>query len=411
MDMLVSQNKFDGIRSVKLGPVRFVARQLPIQLSLLNPHQSPTAIIPTYGKIVDANFLRTTIQDFIRTDDVFVPEFLQGIILCGARDSDIVRDGPLIELLQEWANKWIEILPPSKATAFAPGPYIVDGQALFQMWRVYDDYNLAFLNATWPSMDDARSFECVPNVPDNGRALGIIVPSRLYFQESPQLPLNGWRIAVKDNYHLQGTRTSICNRAFNNLYPPQKSTAKCLHGLQNGGVQIVGKLHLSSFALKEDPAECVDYQAPFNPRADRYQTPAGSSSGSGAAAASYDFLDITLATDRSGRRPGLWNGCFALRPSSGRVSSNGIVPLFERFDSPSIMGRDLGRFSQFISSWFEEKSDSGTSTKPLSLVIPSDFWPTSNAEQTECAGSFIAGFNVKALRVSVANTEGKMSHE
>ena len=49
--------------------------------------------------------------------------------------------------------------------------------------------------------------------------------------------------------------------------------------------------------MKEDPAECVDYQAPFNPRADGYQTPAGSSSGSGAAVASYDFLDITLATD------------------------------------------------------------------------------------------------------------------
>lgn len=137
----------------------------------------------------------------------------------------------------------------------------------------------------------------MPNVPDNDRALGIAVPSRLYFQKSPQLPLNGWRIAVKDSYHLQGTRTSICNRAFYNLYPSQKSTAKCLHGLQNDGVQIVGKLHLSSFALKEDPVECVDYQAPFNPRADGYQTPAGSSSGSGAAAASYDFLDITLATD------------------------------------------------------------------------------------------------------------------
>lgn len=54
---------------------------------------------------------------------------------------------------------------------------------------------------------------------------------------------------------------------------------------------------MASFAATEEPVECVDFQAPWNPRADGYQSPAGSSSGSGAAIASYDWLDIAIGSD------------------------------------------------------------------------------------------------------------------
>ena len=207
----------------------------------------------------------------------------------------------------------------------------------------------------------------MPATAETDHALGIAIPSRIHFPESSRWPLNGWRIAVKDNYNLQGTRTSICNRAFHDFYPPHRSTARCLQALQSVGVQILGKLHLSSFALKEDPAECVDYQVPFNPRADGYQTPAGSSSGSSAATASNDFLDITLATDSKSSEGELFTlawiliqwklqeaaddqpsgmDALPLRPFTGRVSCEGIMPLFKRIDSPSIMGRNLGGFSK-----------------------------------------------------------------
>ena len=125
-------------------------------LNLPTSRQSPATIIQTHGTVVGANFLRKTIQTYLETDDVFAQEFLQGIILLGASHSDIVLDDPLVELLREWGNKWIEVIPPSKASAFAPGPYIVDNQALFQIWKIYDDYNFAFLKATWPSMDNPR---------------------------------------------------------------------------------------------------------------------------------------------------------------------------------------------------------------------------------------------------------------
>jgi len=128
-------------------------------------------------------------------------------------------------------------------------------------------------------------------------ALGVAVPSRLYFARSKERPLDGVRIAIKDMYHLNGLRTSVCNRAYHDLYPPRTDTAVCVRLLTSLGAIVVGKTHLSSFAWKEEPTECVDYPAPFNPRADGYQSPAGSSSGSGAAIASYEWLDFTLGSD------------------------------------------------------------------------------------------------------------------
>lgn len=63
--------------------------------------------------------------------------------------------------------------------------------------------------------------------------------------------------------------------------------------------------------------DAVDYPTAFNPRGDGYQSPAGSSSGSAAAVAAYDWLDCALGTDTSGsgRRPAIANGVWQFRPS------------------------------------------------------------------------------------------------
>lgn len=109
--------------------------------------------------------------------------------------------------------------------------------------------------------------------------------------------LRGWRIAVKDNFQIQHVRRSACNRAYYELYPPAQETAACIQALYDEGAVVVGTTKLASFAATEEPVECIDWQAPFNPRADRYQSPAGSSSGSGAAIAAYEWLDIAIGSD------------------------------------------------------------------------------------------------------------------
>lgn len=110
-------------------------------------------------------------------------------------------------------------------------------------------------------------------------------------------PLMGLRVAIKDNYHLRGTRTSLDNRAYYESNPIQNVTAPILSRLINVGAHIVGKAHLSAFAMMEHPTQSVDYQAPFNSREDGYPIAGGSSGGNAAAVAAYDWLDLSICSD------------------------------------------------------------------------------------------------------------------
>lgn len=119
---------------------------------------------------------------------------------------------------------------------------------------------------------------------------------------------------------------------------------------------------------REEPTEAVDYHAPFNPRADGYQSPAGSSSGSVAAIAADEWLDFTVAEDTSGsgRRPAAANGCFQYRPTHDLVDLGGMWPTFLQFDTPVILSRDLTKFASVASLWCNLESNPGA----LGVAVP-----------------------------------------
>lgn len=97
----------------------------------------------------------------------------------------------------------------------------------------------------------------------------------------------------------------------------------------------MGLTKLSSMIAREEPTDAVDFQTAFNPRGDGYQSPAGSSSGSAVAVASYDWLDCAIGTDTSGsgRRPALVNGIFQFQPSHDLIPLEDMVPTFLRFEA------------------------------------------------------------------------------
>jgi len=132
---------------------------------------------------------------------------------------------------------------------------------------------------------------------DRDGFLQVAVASSLKSRNCLDKPLAGVRVVVKDNFHLQGLKVSLCNRAYYDTYPPSENTAVCLQRLIDLGATIIGQAKLNSFGVWEEPTEYIDYQAPWNPRADGYQSPGGSSTGSGAAIAAYDWLDIGIGSD------------------------------------------------------------------------------------------------------------------
>lgn len=149
-------------------------------------------------------------------------------------------------------------------------------------------------------------FKALDVTSSSQQALQVAVPSRMCFAASPVRPLNGMRVAVKDVFDIKGMRTSLSSRAYLELQRPSEETAKAIRNLVEAGSLIIGSTKLCSLISKEDPTEAVDYSAPFNARADGYQSPNGSSSGSAAAIGAYDWLDVAIGTDSMPVVKGPW---------------------------------------------------------------------------------------------------------
>jgi Asp-tRNA(Asn)/Glu-tRNA(Gln) amidotransferase A subunit family amidase len=105
-------------------------------------------------------------------------------------------------------------------------------------------------------------------------------------------------VAVKDIFDLKGVRTAASNKAYMDFFPPSIENADSVQGLIDLGAIVVGKTKCTSFADREyPPSDWIDYHCPYNPRGDGYLVPEGSSTGSAAAVAAYEWLDIGLGTD------------------------------------------------------------------------------------------------------------------
>lgn len=181
------------------------------------------------------------------------------------------------------------------------GPYYCSAGQLYQVYRLYPDTADAFMSATIQSPDDPYLYKPLNVSAFTGEyptSLTVAVPSRLYFTPTKELPLAGLRIAVKDTQDVRGVKTTGSSRSYARLYGPQEKSATGVQRLLEHGAIVIGKLKSTQFGESEwATRDWVDYHAPWNPRADGYQTPSASSSGSGVAAAAYDWLDLSTGTD------------------------------------------------------------------------------------------------------------------
>jgi Asp-tRNA(Asn)/Glu-tRNA(Gln) amidotransferase A subunit family amidase len=82
------------------------------------------------------------------------------------------------------------------------------------------------------------------------------------------------------------------------LIGPDAETANYVQNLINLGAVILGKTKLCAFASSEEATDqWIDFHAPFNPRADGYQSPGGSTVGGAVALAGCDWIDYSVGTD------------------------------------------------------------------------------------------------------------------
>lgn len=152
------------------------------------------------------------------------------------------------------------------------------------------------------------------------------------------LPLCGVPVAHKDLFSLPGETATFCSHE--RFHRRGTSLASALSALQAAGAIDVGALHMSEFAMGPSGWSSVD-GAIDNPL-DAALVSGGSSSGS-AAAVGGGFVPGSLGTDTGGsiRLPAPFCGVAALKPSGGRVSTRGALPVSQTLDTVGPIARSV----------------------------------------------------------------------
>jgi len=167
-------------------------------------------------------------------------------------------------------------------------------------------------------------------------------------------PLHGIPIALKDNIHTTDLPTTGGALAFVNLVPPYDATLT--KNLRDAGAIIMAKTQLTELAnwVAGNPPMPTNYNAlngygfnPYDPRRDpRAETgdgrPAlatgGSSSGAGTTA---NFWAANVGSETSGSilSPANQNMLAAIKPTVGRISRYGVIPITADQDTAGPMAK------------------------------------------------------------------------
>jgi amidase len=167
-------------------------------------------------------------------------------------------------------------------------------------------------------------------------------------------PLHGIPVALKDNIHTTDMPTTGGALAFDGFVPPYEATLT--RNLREAGAVIMAKTVLTELANWVASGMPANYNAltgyglnPYDPRRDPREAtgdgrPAlstgGSSSGIGTAAS---FWAANVGTETSGSilSPANQNMLAAIKPTVGRISRHGVIPITADQDTAGPMARTV----------------------------------------------------------------------
>jgi aspartyl-tRNA(Asn)/glutamyl-tRNA(Gln) amidotransferase subunit A len=181
--------------------------------------------------------------------------------------------------------------------------------------------------------------------------------------------LHGMPMVIKDNLDTAGVRTTAGSLFFKDHIPNRDATV--VAKLKRAGAVIVGKCTMHEVAFGVRSYNPVTGQA-RNPY-DLTRVPGGSSGGSGIAVAT-GMAEAALGTDTGGsiRLPAAICGITGLRPTSGRVSSQGCLPVSLSHDTIGPMAAsalDCARIFAVIAGFDDQ--DPTSKARPLENFLPS----------------------------------------
>lgn len=181
-------------------------------------------------------------------------------------------------------------------------------------------------------------------------------------------PLHGIPVAHKDLFCTRGIRTTGGSKTFAGYVP--EFDAAVVERLHNAGAVLVGKtnLHEHAYGITSENPHYGAVRNPWDPE----RSPGGSSGGSAVAVATGMALAAT-GTDTGGsiRVPASWCGIVGLKPTFGRVSKHGVLPLGYTLDHPGPMAqtvRDVALLFQAMAG--HDPRDPSSVDRPVPHCLP-----------------------------------------
>jgi len=142
-------------------------------------------------------------------------------------------------------------------------------------------------------------------------------------------PLQGIPVALKDLIDTAGVRTTSASALHKDRVPTED--AEVVRKLREAGAVILGKNNLHEFAYGGSSliSHFGDVHNPWD-----VNRITGGSSGGSAASVSAVMACASIGTDTAGsiREPAALCGCVGIKPTYGRVSSRGVIPLSTSLD-------------------------------------------------------------------------------
>jgi aspartyl-tRNA(Asn)/glutamyl-tRNA(Gln) amidotransferase subunit A len=152
-------------------------------------------------------------------------------------------------------------------------------------------------------------------------------------------PLHGIPIAIKDLIDTKGTLTTAASAMHQNRVPAED--ADVVRRLRQAGAVMLGKNNLHEFAY--GGSSLVSFFGDMhNPWNEAHIT--GGSSGGSAAAVAAGLCYAAIGTDTAGsvREPAALCGCVGIKPTYGRVSCRGVIPLSWSLDHVGPLAASVG---------------------------------------------------------------------
>jgi aspartyl-tRNA(Asn)/glutamyl-tRNA(Gln) amidotransferase subunit A len=177
-------------------------------------------------------------------------------------------------------------------------------------------------------------------------------------------PLHGIPISLKDNIATRGVRTTAGSKILADFLPAEDAAAA--QKLRRAGAILLGKTNMHEFAYGVT-TENPHYGAARNPWAlDRIT---GGSSGGSAAALAAGMGWGSLGSDTGGsiRIPAALCGVVGLKPTFGRVSGSGVVPLSRSLDHVGPLASSVAGVALLLSAvaGSDPRDELAAATRPV----------------------------------------------